>query len=71
MINPFPSVMQVFEVASPVCKDSYAGFLPFLLTFTAPIDLKVKDVVLVNAYSGAVQTVQRRHITIWRYASRN
>lgn len=72
MLAPFPGYApQVFEVISPVCKGSYAGFMPFLLTFMAPIDLKICDIVLVNAYTGNVETVQRRDVTVYRYASRN
>lgn len=67
----FPMPLQVFEVTAPVCKGNYAGFMPFFLTFVAPIDLKIRDVVLVNAYTGNVEIVQRRDVTVYRYASRN
>jgi hypothetical protein len=70
-IASFPPSPQVFEIVAPVCKGDFAGFMPFMLTFMAPIDLKVKDIVIVNACTGRVEIVQRCNVVVWRYASRN
>ena len=71
MIAPFPPSLQIYQIMEPVCKDDWAGFMPFMMTFKAPITLRVGDIVLVNAGTGNVEIVQRCEIKIYRYASRN
>jgi len=76
MIVSFPSPLWFFEVDQPIAKGTPSQIFHLvgtavLIVFTAPIDLKPMDWVIVDTRDGSVQMILRGFITIWHWAWRN
>lgn len=76
MIVYFPSPLWLFEVDQPIAKGTSSQIFHLvgvasLIVFTAPIDLKPMDRIMVDTRDGSVQMIQRGFITIWHWAWNN
>jgi hypothetical protein len=66
--------MQEFEVARALPRGStsvYDQRAALQLVFTAPIDLRPGDHVVIDMSSGQIEIVTRKGIAIWRSGWRN
>lgn len=76
MILSFPPSLWHVAVHQPILKGMQAQVFHLvgpetMIVFTAPIELKPRDTLLIDVRNGNVEIVQRGGITIWRAAWKN